>query len=127
METMKLRKILLSLLGAPLLLLAPVSPVHATVDLNPPGIELPDTLKTGDPKERVGKVIIDIINIMLSFSAILAVAAIIWGAITLIISVGNDSKVGQAKKIITYAIIGLILTGLSFLIVRFIGQALGVV
>jgi uncharacterized membrane protein YjfL (UPF0719 family) len=63
---------------------------------------------------------------LLGLSAVLAVAAIIWGAVMFIISIGNEKRVETAKKIILWAVIGLLVVGLSFLIVRFVGQILGV-
>src|SRR5687767_5078756 len=114
-------------LVAGLLMFANPYIAHAQINLQPSGIGLPDNLQRGNAQQRVGDIIVSIINIMLAFSAILAVGAIIWGAVTMIISVGNDSKVASAKKIIFWAVLGLLLAGLSFLIVRFVGQALGVI
>lgn len=87
------------------------------IDVGLPGGE-------GDPQQHIGKLIVDVINIMLSFAAVLAVGAIIWGAVMLILSIGEDKRVQTAKKIIFSAIIGLLIVGLSFLIVRFVGQFL---
>lgn len=100
----------------------------AGIDLQPSGIGLPPSLQTGDPQAKVGNLIVSIINLMLAFSALLAVGAIIWGGITMIVSGAADpSKAEKGKKIIFWAIAGLLVTGLSFLIIRFVGQALGVV
>lgn len=86
-------------------------------------VGLPDD---ANPQQRIGNLIVAIINIMLSLAAVLAVGAIIWGAVILILSIGDEKRVGTAKKIILSAIAGLIIIGLSFIIVRFIGQKLGV-
>lgn len=77
-------------------------------------------------QEKVGNLIIGIIQLILAFSAILAVGAIIWGAIMIILSLGEQGRVEKGKKIIFWAIVGLLLAGLSFLIVRFVGQTLGI-
>lgn len=118
----------LTLLAASAMLMPnPSATAHAQIDLNPTGIDLPQEKEGETAKEKVGNLIVSIINLMLSFAALLAVGAIIWGGIIYITSVGNESQVGKAKKIIFWAIVGLLITGLSFLIVRFVGQALGVV
>lgn len=125
---LNLRNTILSFMAASILFipfLAVVPITQAQIDLNPDGIEkLPRATTVEGAQKKVGDVIISIINLMLSFSAILAVGAIIWGALTMIISVGDDGRVKQGKKIITWAIIGLLLTGFSFLIVQFVGNSL---
>ena len=64
-------------------------------------------------------VILDIINFVLVLVGVIALAALIWGGIMYIISLGDDGRIGTAKKIIIYAIVGLVVVGLSGLIVHF--------
>lgn len=59
------------------------------------------------------------INIILGFIALGAVIAIIWAGIQMIIHFGNEEALGRSKKIILYAIIGLVLAFSAFSIVRF--------
>lgn len=87
-----------------------------------PGI--PSLPSGTDPQQTIGDLIIQIIQLILGFSAVLAVGAIIWGAMMMILSLGEQGRVEKGKKIIFWAIVGLLITGLSFLIVGFIGQAL---
>lgn len=54
---------------------------------------------------------------LMEIAAVLALAAIVWGGITYIISFGNEKKAEESKKVILYAIVGLIIIGLSFLII----------
>lgn len=68
----------------------------------------------------VADVIVSIIRYLLSFSAALAVLAIILGGIRYIISGGNQEAVVQAKKIILYSLLGIIVIILSFVIVNFV-------
>lgn len=75
---------------------------------------------------KLANIIIDIINILLGLAAVLAVAAIIWGAVMFITSLGNEQRVASAKKIIFWAIAGLLIIGFSFAIIQLIGGALGV-
>ena len=61
--------------------------------------------------------ILAVITWVLSFGAILALAAIVWGGISYIIALGNDQDIQKAKKILQWAIIGLLVMGLSFAII----------
>lgn len=58
-------------------------------------------------------------NTVLSFVALGAVVAIIWAGVQLVLHFGNEEAVNRSKKIITYAIIGLVLAFSAFTIVRF--------
>lgn len=68
----------------------------------------------------ISDVILRIVAYMVSFVGILAVAAIIIGGIMYILSLGDESKATRAKKIVLYAIIGVILVGVSTLILTVI-------
>lgn len=68
-----------------------------------------------------------IIQILLSLSAVLAVAAIILGAVRIMTSLGNSSAVESGKKIIFWAIVGLLIIGFSFALIQLIGNALGII
>jgi hypothetical protein len=57
---------------------------------------------------------------VITLVAVVAVGALIWGGIYYIISLGNDEKMQQAKRIILYAIIGLLIIGVSGLVVNVI-------
>ncbi len=63
-------------------------------------------------------VITRLINYMLGLVGVLALAALVWGAIMYILSIGDEGKVEKAKNIIIYAIIGVLLTGFAFVILR---------
>jgi len=64
--------------------------------------------------------IITIIQYFLGFLGLLAVIMIIYGGVTYVTSAGNDEAIGNAKKIIMYALIGLIVIILSFVVVNFV-------
>ncbi len=53
---------------------------------------------------------------LLGLAAVLALGVLIAGSIAYIISLGDENRVQRAKRIILYAIIGLLLTGASFTI-----------
>lgn len=64
---------------------------------------------------------------LLSLVGLLALAAIIWGGVLYIVSVGNDQYVKQAKTVIFWAIIGLIVVALGFVIISTVSRFLGIV
>src|SRR3989338_6780359 len=62
--------------------------------------------------------VLTIVNYFLGFLGLLAIIMIIYGGVTYVTSAGNDEAVGKAKKIIMYALIGIIVILLSFVVVR---------
>lgn len=60
------------------------------------------------------------LNVFLGLVGIVAVAFLIYGGVQYITAAGDDSKAEKAKKTIMYAIIGLIVIGLSVIIVNFV-------
>ena len=72
---------------------------------------------------------LEIINRAIAYAIIIAaflsVVFIFFGGISFILSGGAEDKIKQAVSTIRYAIIGLIVTMLSVVIVGFVGRALG--
>lgn len=66
----------------------------------------------------------DALNFLVSFVTLAAVVAVIVAGFFLILGGGSDSAVQRAKKIIIYAIIGIIVIFLSRVIVGFFTQEL---
>jgi amino acid transporter len=66
------------------------------------------------------KIIFEIIRYLLSFLGVAAVLIIIYGGFLWMSAGGNPEKVGKAKKIITQAIIGLIIILLSYSLTMFV-------
>ncbi|MDO4870551.1 MAG: hypothetical protein Q3996_00415 [Candidatus Saccharibacteria bacterium] len=64
------------------------------------------------------------INRVFFWSGVFAVMAIIYGGITYTLSAGNAEKLGQAKRTIIYALIGLTLVVTSFTITNFVLNSL---
>ncbi len=73
--------------------------------------------------------VIEIINRGIAYAIIVAgflsVAFIFFGGISFILSGGQEDKIKQAVSTIRYAIIGLIVTILSVVIVGTVGRAMG--
>lgn len=59
-----------------------------------------------------------IVNFFLYFLGFVATVMIIYGGILYVTSGGNDESTGKAKKILMYAIVGIIIILLSFAIVN---------
>lgn len=68
--------------------------------------------------------IMRIINIALAIAGLVAVLFLIIGGFRYITAAGNEEAGASAKKIITQAIIGIVIIILSFVIVRVISNAL---
>lgn len=72
---------------------------------------------------------IEVINRAIAYAIIIAgflsVVFIFFGGVSFILSGGDEGKIKQAVSTIRYAIIGLIVTLLSVVIVGFVGRALG--
>ena len=59
-----------------------------------------------------------IVNFFLTFLGLIAVVMIIYGGFLYVTAAGNQEKIESAKKIIMYAIIGIVVILLSFAIVN---------
>ncbi len=66
-----------------------------------------------------------ILTILYSVAAVAFVFMVVYSAVQLILSGGDKEKIGQARSRLTYAIIGLILLALAFVIIRVIGTLTG--
>ena len=62
-------------------------------------------------------ILMNITNYILGFITIIAVLMLIWGGIQYLTAAGDEGQVDAAKKTITYAIIGLVVVGISYAIV----------
>ena len=64
--------------------------------------------------------IMAIVRVLLGFLGIIAIVIILYGGFVWLTSAGNEEKVGQAKKIITAGIIGMIIIFVSYAIAEFV-------
>lgn len=74
----------------------------------------------------IAPIVANVIFWLLVFAGIVALVLIIYSGIKFITSTGDQKQVEGARKILTYAISGLILILLSFAIIRFIAETTGV-
>ena len=72
-------------------------------------------------------VITRVILYMMDLIAFLSLAFIIFGAIRYVISAGNEQQIAQSKKIILYAIIGLVISILAIVIINAVAGTMGAV
>ena len=96
-------------------------------DLNPWGSdELKDNVQTTtglgerDPRDIAASVI----RVILGFLGIVAVIIILLGGFKWMTAGGNEDKVGEAKKLITAGIIGLVIIIAAFAIATFVLNSL---
>lgn len=106
-----------------MLVMAPVFVValNAQAALDPWGGKESD-IQTGtglgekDPRDIAAAVI----NVILGFLGIVAVIIILLGGFKWMTAAGNEDKVGEAKKLITAGIIGLVIILAAFAISKFV-------
>lgn len=72
----------------------------------------------GDSGTTIPVVLTNVVNWLLGLAGILALLALVWGGIRYITALGNESTAAEAKKIITWAIIGLLVVGGSYAIIN---------
>ncbi len=77
-------------------------------------------LGTNDLREGI----MNIINVLLGFLGIIAIIIILYGGFVWLTSAGNEEKVGQAKKIISAGVVGLVIIFISYAIVTFVIESL---
>ena len=77
-------------------------------------------LRCGNTTTDLMNYIVQIVNVILGFVGVLAAIYLVISGIRYITAQGNDSTLKEAKNGIIYALIGLIVIGLSAAIVNFI-------
>lgn len=67
-----------------------------------------------------------LINIIVAFAFMAAIAMVAWGGIKYITSGGDPKSVGPAKDIITWALVGLLFLVIAIVVLRIIAAFTGV-
>lgn len=75
---------------------------------------------TGLGTKDIREGVMNVVNVLLGFLGILAIIIILWGGFRWLTSGGNEEKVGEAKKIITAGIIGLVIIFTAYAIAVFV-------
>lgn len=74
----------------------------------------------GTSQSPLVQAITTLVNIVLTLAAFVAAIMLVYGGVRYIISRGEEDEAATAKDIILYAIIGLIVIGLSAAIVNYV-------
>ncbi len=77
----------------------------------------------GTTKGDFKNVAVNYINYFLSFLGLVAVSMIIYAGVLLVTAQGEEEQINKGKKIILWAVIGIVVIMLSFVIVRAIAGA----
>ncbi|HRH23447.1 MAG TPA: hypothetical protein PK295_02360 [Candidatus Magasanikbacteria bacterium] len=88
------------------------------------GLDCAGTQYSGLSSEDPRIVTIRIVNFALSLLGIVAVCIILYAGFTWMTAGGNDEKVGSAKKILTAAVMGLVIIMASYSIMSFVLRSL---
>ena len=85
--------------------------------------EIPDVDQVSDlTATSLEDKIITLVNYVISIIAIVAVVMIIYAGYLYVSSGGDEKKLGQAKSLILYAVIGLVVVIVSYSIVGFVNS-----
>lgn len=78
------------------------------------------TLCQSTETSLIGGILTSVINLLLVVAGVIAVIMVIVGGIRYITSDGDSGKANQAKNTILYAVIGVVVTVMSYSIVNFV-------
>jgi len=81
---------------------------------------VPSGSSYGLPESKIENVLENIIKWVVGFIILIAILMIVWAGINYMTAAGDQNKVETAKKILTYAIIGLLIAALAYAIVNLI-------
>jgi hypothetical protein len=70
--------------------------------------------------DAINNLIAVIVNIFSWVVGVIAVIMIIWGGFSIVTAGGDAQKVGNGRKTITYALVGLVIVAMAQIIVRFV-------
>lgn len=89
------------------------------------GVASAQLIQTGDVPQNISAgggdfraIILNIVNFFLGFLGLIAVIMVIYGGITYVTAGGNQEAIDKAKKIIMYAIIGIVIVLISFALIN---------
>lgn len=73
----------------------------------------------------IDKFLTNITTFLLGATGLIAMLAVVWGGLQYILSFGNEQKISAAKRVIFWAIGGMVVVGLSYAILRSVASLLG--
>ncbi len=78
------------------------------------------------PQESGTKIALNILNIIMVLAGYVAVAYVMWGGFNYLTATGDSGKTASAKRTITNALIGLLISLSAVAIIYFIGGVYGI-
>jgi type IV secretory pathway VirB2 component (pilin) len=84
-----------------------------------------DKIQVPQGEEDLSVVVINIVNLVLGFLALIAVIIVLIAGFEWMTAGGNDDKVKTAQKRLRYGLTGLVIIFLAYAIVRFVLSKLG--
>lgn len=104
-----------------LTLLVLMAPIMASADFGNEFLEnLNDVPKPSDANSALPDVVVNLINIILGFLALIAVVIVLIAGFEWMTAGGNEDKVATAKKRLTYGLIGLFIIFIAYALVTFV-------
>ena len=128
------QKILKTLTVLPVLLLSGLSSVFAQGGEVPPiygGVENPEQTGVGNIKTAIGQtsgvvstgsvrdLVVKYVNFALPYLALAAFLGFVYAGFLYVTAYGNEEQTTKARKVMIYAVIGIVLVILSYSIVQF--------
>ncbi|MDZ4221273.1 MAG: pilin [Patescibacteria group bacterium] len=120
------------LFGAGMFVFALLAPVAAFAQgtyvepdpTDPFGLGSAEDVNVGESDDLKGS-IANVVNILLGFLGILAVVIIIYAGFKWMTAAGNEEQVGDAKKMLVQAVIGLVIIMMAWAITSFVTGQIG--
>lgn len=78
------------------------------------------------PQESGTKIALNILNIIMVLAGYVAVAYVMWGGFNYLTATGDSGKTASAKRTITNALIGLLISLSAVAIIYFVGGVYGI-
>ena len=107
-----------------MLAFAMLAPVPALAQADPFGVEDANRINVGEER-NLKFAIASIVNVVLGFLGILAVIIIMYAGFKWMTASGNEEQVGEARKMLLQAVIGLIIIMAAWVIIKFVTTEIG--
>jgi len=107
-----------------MLAFAILAPVSALAQADPLGVEDAARINVGESRD-LKFAISNVVNIVLGFLGILAVIIIMYAGFKWMTASGNEEQVGEARKMLLQAVIGLIIIMAAWVIINFVTTEIG--
>lgn len=90
------------------------------------GSDKTNDIELTTPQESGTKIALNILNIIMVLAGYVAVAYVMWGGFNYLTATGDSGKTASAKRTITNALIGLLISLSAVAIIYFIGGVYGI-